>query len=120
MVSARSRSLRYVLYMYATSLEDPSVVIAEPSGLLMGPRGWERVGDVSNVLFANGAVVKDDGTVLLYYAGSDTRMYVAESTIDRLKDYVFNTPSDPGRSVLCVRQRCDLIRKNKEFMKNEK
>ena len=75
--------LRYVLYMYATSLEDPSVVIAEPSGLLMGPRGWERVGDVSNVLFANGAVVKDDGTVLLYYAGSDTRMYVAESTIDR-------------------------------------
>ena len=34
--------------------------------------------------------------------------------------YVFNTPSDPGRSVLCVRQRCDLIRKNKEFMKNEK
>ena len=112
--------LRYVLYMYATSLEDPSVVIAEPSGLLMGPRGWERVGDVSNVLFANGAVVKDDGTVLLYYAGSDTRMYVAESTIDRLKDYVFNTPSDPGRSVLCVRQRCDLIRKNKEFMKNEK
>ena len=64
--------------------------------------------------------MKDDGTVLLYYAGSDTRMYVAESTIDRLKDYVFNTPSDPGRSVLCVRQRCDLIRKNKEFMKNEK
>lgn len=112
--------LRYVLYMYATSLEDPSVVIAEPSGLLMGPRGWERVGDVSNVLFANGAVVKDDGTVLLYYAGSDTRMYVAESTIDRLTDYVFNTPSDPGRSVLCVRQRCDLIRKNKAFMKNEK
>lgn len=109
--------LRYVIYAYATALEDPSRVIAEPSGLLLGPRGGERVGDVSNVLFSNGAIVDDDGRVFLYYASSDTRMHVATTTLEKLEDYVFNTPSDPGRSVLCVRQRTELIRKNLEYMK---
>lgn len=111
--------LRYVIYAYATALDDPSRVIAEPGGLLMGPRGGERVGDVSNVLFSNGAIVKKDGTVLLYYASSDTRVHVAETTIGRLTDYVFHTPSDPGRSVLCVQQRCGMIRHNLEILKRE-
>lgn len=35
-------------------------------------------------------------------------------------DYVFHTPSDPGRSVECVAQRCELIHKNEEFLKQEK
>ncbi len=111
--------LRYVLYMYGTSLEDPSKVTAEPSGLVLGPRGWERVGDVSNVLFSNGAIVKENGEVLLYYAGSDTRVYVASSTIDRLTEYVFNTPEDPGRSVECVAQRCELIKRNLDVLKQQ-
>ncbi|WP_242622613.1 glycoside hydrolase family 130 protein [Lachnoclostridium sp. Marseille-P6806] len=108
--------LRYVIYAYATALEDPSRVIAEPSGLLIGPRGAERVGDVSNVVFSNGAIVKENGEVLLYYASSDTRVHVAVTTLDKLTDYVFETPADPGRSVLCVRQRCELIRRNLEYM----
>lgn len=112
--------LRYVLYAYATDLEDPSKVIAEPGGLLLGPRGPERVGDVSNVLFSNGAIVRDNGDVYLYYASSDTRVHVATTTIPRLVDYVFHTPEDPGRSADCVRQRCELIRKNMEFLKNGK
>lgn len=111
--------LRYVLYAYATSIDEPEKVTAEPGGMLLGPLGWERVGDVSNVVFSNGAIVKEDGEILLYYAGSDTRMYVASTTVERLSDYIFNTPSDPGRSVLCVRQRCDLIDKNLEILKKE-
>lgn len=108
--------LRYVIYAFATDLKDPSKVIAEPSGLLIGPRGEERVGDVSNVVFTNGAIANEKGEVFLYYASSDTRMHVATTTVDRLSDYVFNTPSDPGRSVLCVAQRCDLIRNNLELL----
>lgn len=108
--------LRYVIYAFATSLEDPTKVIAEPSGLLIGPRGEERVGDVSNVVFTNGAIAKDNGEVYIYYASSDTRMHVATTTIDKLIDYVFNTPQDPLRSVECVAQRCDLIRKNLELL----
>ncbi|WP_026492215.1 MULTISPECIES: glycoside hydrolase family 130 protein [unclassified Butyrivibrio] len=111
--------LRYVIYAFATDLNDPSKVIAEPSGLLIGPRGEERVGDVSNVVFTNGAIVNEKGEVFIYYASSDTRMHVATTTVNKLIDYVFNTPEDPGRSVLCVRQRCDLIRKNLEALHQE-
>lgn len=108
--------LRYVIYAFATDLNDPSKVIAEPSGLLIGPRGGERVGDVSNVVFTNGVVANEKGEVFIYYASSDTRMHVATTTIDKLIDYVFNTPKDPLRSVECVAQRCDLIKKNLEFL----
>lgn len=111
--------LRYVIYAFATDLKDPAKVIAEPSGLLIGPRGDERVGDVSNVVFTNGAIANEKGEVFIYYASSDTRMHVASTTIDKLVDYVFNTPSDPGRSVECVAQRCELIRKNEAFLKQE-
>ena len=104
---------------FATDLNDPSKVIAEPSGLLIGPRGEERVGDVSNVVFTNGAIVNENNEVFIYYASSDTRMHVATTTVDKLVDYVFNTPQDPGRSVECVAQRCGLIEKNLEFLAKE-
>lgn len=109
--------MRYVIYAFATDLKDPSKVIAEPSGLLIGPRGEERVGDVSNVVFTNGAVVNEKNEVFIYYASSDTRMHVATTTVEKLVDYVFHTPSDPGRSVECVAQRCGLIEKNLAFLK---
>ena len=111
--------LRYVIYAFATDLKNPSRVIAEPSGFLIAPYGNERVGDVSNVVFTNGAVVNDEGEVFIYYASSDTRMHVATTTVDKLVDYVFNTPEDPLRSVLCVEQRCEMIRKNMEILKLE-
>ena len=112
--------LRYVIYAFATALEDPAKVIAEPSGLLIGPRGPERVGDVSNVVFTNGAIARENGDVYIYYASSDTRMHVTTTTIDKLTDYVFNTPEDPLRSVECVAQRCEFIEKNLELLRHSK
>lgn len=103
--------LRYVIYVFATDLNDPSKLIASPSGLFIAPHGIERVGDVSNVCFTNGCIVKDDN-VYIYYASSDTRLHVASTTIEKLMDYTFNTPEDPHRSADCVKQRCELIRKN--------
>jgi 4-O-beta-D-mannosyl-D-glucose phosphorylase len=108
--------LRYVLYMYMTSLNDPSVLIAEPAGFLMAPEGEERVGDVSNVLFTNGWIADDDGTVFLYYASSDTRMHVATSTVDRLVDYCLNTESDGLRSATSVDRLNSLISRNLEYL----
>lgn len=107
--------LRYVIYAFATSLDDPFKVIAEPGGFLIAPRGEERVGDVSNVVFTNGAVVNENGEVYIYYASSDTRTHVAATTVERLCDYVFNTPADALRSSDCVKQRCELIKKNLEL-----
>lgn len=108
--------LRYVIYLFVTDLKDPTKVIAAPSGYLIAPMGEERVGDVSNVVFTNGAIVKESGEVYIYYASSDTRLHVATTTIERLLDYAFNTPKDPLRSVDCVKQRNELVRKNLELL----
>ena len=104
--------LRYVLYMYMTSLVDPTQVIAEPGGYFMVPQDGEYIGDVMNVVFSNGWIVDPDGKVFIYYASSDTRLHVATSTVDRLVDYCFNTPVDGLRTGLSVRTINDLIDKN--------
>lgn len=111
--------LRYVIYAFATSLERPWEVIAEPSGYLIAPLGQERVGDVSNVVFTNGAIAKENGEVYIYYASSDTRLHAAVTTVEKLMDYVFQTLADPLRSPDCVKQRCELIRNNLEVLKRE-
>jgi 4-O-beta-D-mannosyl-D-glucose phosphorylase len=105
--------LRYVLYMFMTDLNDLSRVTYKPAGYFIAPEGDERVGDVSNVVFGNGWVVDDNGRVLIYYASSDTRMHVAESTIDRLVDYVMNTPADGFTSAASVRSLYKMIDNNK-------
>ena len=109
--------LRYVLYMYMTSLEDPTKLIATPGGAFMVPEGEERIGDVSNVLFTNGWIADEDGTVFIYYASSDTRMHVATSTIDKLVDYCMNTPADGLSSSASVETLKKLIDKNLQIMK---
>jgi len=109
--------LRYVLYLYMTDLENPAKKIASPAGHFMAPEGEERVGDVSNVLFTNGWIADDDGTVYIYYASSDTRMHVAVSTIDKLVDYCMNTPEDGFRSATSVQAINALIDKNQAFIK---
>jgi 4-O-beta-D-mannosyl-D-glucose phosphorylase len=108
--------LRYVLYAFLCDLDDPSRVIARPGGYFMAPEGEERVGDVSNVLFTNGLVKRDDGSVFIYYGSSDTRTHVATTTVERLLDYVLNTPEDPLRTAACVYQRNQLIDRNLELL----
>ncbi len=107
---------RYVLYLFATSLEDPTKIIAMPGGHFLAPYDGERVGDVSNVVFCNGAAVNEKGEVFIYYASSDTRLHVATTTVEKLEDYVFNTPEDPYRALDCVKQRIALIEKNRELL----
>ena len=104
--------LRYVLYMYMTSLEDPTKVIADPAGFLMVPEGVEYIGDVMNVLFTNGWIVDEDGKVFIYYASSDPRMHVATSMVDRLVDYCMNTAPDGMRTGETVRRLNELIDRN--------
>lgn len=108
--------LRYVLYLYMTALDDPTRVIAEPGGYFMAPVGEEYVGDVMNVLFSNGWIADDDGRVLIYYASSDTRMHVAESTVERLVDYCLNTPADGLTTTASVETLKQLIDRNMKVM----
>ena len=104
--------LRYVLYMFMTDLADPSKIIYKPAGYFMAPEESERIGDVSNVLFSNGWIAEQDGTVLIYYASSDTRQHVAVSTLDRLLDYVMNTARDCFRSATSVETLNHIIDNN--------
>ena len=107
--------LRYVLYMFMTSLEDLTKVIYKPAGYFMAPLDEERVGDVSNVLFSNGWIPDDDGAVFIYYASSDTRMHVATTTIEKLIDYIMNTQLDEYNSAASVQKTIGLIQSNKKI-----
>ncbi|MCK9166638.1 MAG: glycosidase [Acholeplasmatales bacterium] len=118
-VRETAAGLRYVLYMFATDLNDLTKVIARPSGHFMAPLGKERVGDVSNVLFVNGWSI-DGNKVFIYYASSDTRMHVATTTIEKLEDYVFNTPTEVYRAHDSTKQRNELINKNKKLLEDNK
>lgn len=104
--------LRYVLYMFLTDLQQPDKIIAQPGGYFLAPQDEERIGDVSNVVFSNGWIADDDGTVFIYYASSDTRMHVAVSTVERLLDYCLNTPSDGLRTGKSVKNIIKLIQGN--------
>lgn len=107
---------RYVLYAFMTDLAEPWKVIAAPGGHLIAPLFEERVGDVSNVVFSNGMVLRKNGELLIYYASSDTRLHVARTDVERMMDYCFNTPSDGLRSFVCVQQRLELIRRNRAYL----
>lgn len=116
-VRGTAAGLRYVLYMFLCDLDEPWRVTHEPAGYFLAPEGEERVGDVSNVVFGNGWVAREDGTVLIYYGSSDTRTHVATSDVDRLLDYVTNTPPDGLRSAESVRTRSAMIAHNLEIMR---
>lgn len=108
--------LRYTLYMFMTDLNDIAKVIHHPAGYFMAPEHEERIGDVSNVLFANGWIADDDGTVYIYYASSDTRMHVAVSSIERLVDYVVNSPEDTFTSAGSVQTIIRQVENNSKFI----
>lgn len=108
--------LRYTLYMFMTDLNDLAKVTHKPGGYFLAPEGIERIGDVSNVAFCNGWIKDEDGSVFIYYASSDTRMHVATTTIDKLLDYVMNTPADGLRSAASVNTINSIINKNKSLL----
>jgi len=112
--------LRYVLYMFMTDLHDLTKVTHKPGGYLIAPEGDERFGDVPNVVFCNGWILDDDGTVYIYYASADTRMHVATSTLSKLVDYVINTPADGYRSAASVDTIISIVEKNKAILSKEK
>jgi len=111
--------LRYVLYIFMTDLYDLTKVIHKPGGYFIAPEGDERFGDVPNVVFSNGWILDDDGTVFIYYGSADTRMHVATSTLSKLLDYAMNTPADGFRSITSVNTICSIIEANESIQKPE-
>ncbi len=119
-VRKTAAGLRYVLYLFLCDLEEPWKVIRSPCRHFIAPLGKERVGDVSNVVFCNGWIEKENGTVLIYYASSDTRTHVAETSKEKLIDYIMNTPEDAENSFDCVQQRIKMIKRNLTILDNNR
>lgn len=115
-VRGHACGLRYVLYVFMTSLEDPSKVIYSPAGHFLCALGDERLGDTTCNVFSNGAVLRSNGDILVYYGASDTRLCVVRTSLERMVDYCQNTPADGFRSAECVRQRVALIERNRRYI----
>lgn len=118
-VRGTAAGLRYVIYAFLSDLNEPWRVTHSPGGYLIAPQGEERTGDVSNVTFCNGMVARGNGELLIYYASSDTRTHVVRTTIEKMLDYVANTPPDPLRTAASVQQRRELIARNLEYIQSQ-
>ena len=105
--------LRYVLYCFLTDLKEPDKLLKVPSGYFLAADDGERIGDLVNIAFCNGVVARANGEVFIYYAACDTTLHVASTTLDRLLDYVLNTPADPLTTAACVQQRRGLWQANR-------
>jgi len=111
-VRGTAAGLRYVLYAFLCDLQHPDQIKQCPGGYFLAPEGEERLGDVSNVVFCNGVICKEDGSIYIYYGSSDTRIHVATTSVEKMLDYLSNTPQDGLRSAISVQQRMQLIRRN--------
>ncbi len=79
---AVDRYMVYRLGFFFADLDDPSKIIyRHPEPILEPEKEFETQGDVANVVFTCGAVLKD-GTVYVYYGGADTVICVATAEID--------------------------------------
>lgn len=115
-VRATAAGLRYVLYAFLCDLKEPWRITGQPGGYLMAPISCERNGDVPNVLFCNGVVADEKGAIYIYYASGDTRMHVAATTVEKMLDYIANTPEDGYYSNRCLKQRCNIIDRNIQYL----
>ena len=78
----------YYLGAMLLDREDPSKVIAAPEEfILAAEKSYECVGQTPNVVFTGGAVEMPDGTLNVYYGAADTRMCVAQTTVDKLVEF---------------------------------
>jgi len=70
-------------------LGDPSKVLSRiPWPILEAELPFEKEGIVRNVVFPCGAVLKDDGTLYIYYGGADTVVCVATIKFSSLVNYL--------------------------------
>lgn len=75
----------YYLGVLLLDLVDPSKILsAPPEFILASEKEYECFGQTPNVVFTCGAVETDDGQLNIYYGAADTRMCVAQTTIQEL------------------------------------
>jgi len=88
----------YRLGLALLDRDDPTKVLARGNEWILGPEApYERQGDVPDVVFPCGWVLRDDGETLhLYYGGADSVVCVAEARLSELLNYLETHPCADG------------------------
>jgi predicted GH43/DUF377 family glycosyl hydrolase len=75
-------------------LNSPWKVLRRGDEWVLGPSApYERIGDVSDVVFPNGAIVKKEtDQIHLYYGAADSTIAVATAKMSDCMDYIMSCP----------------------------
>ena len=83
----------YRLGLALLDLEKPAKVIRRTDEWIFGPKAhYEREGDVDDVVFPCGWIIKD-GRVLIYYGAADSRLCLATADLDEVVEHVLKCPA---------------------------
>ncbi len=93
-VRVTSAGAIYRVGLALLDLEAPWRVLRRGDEWVLGPRApYERIGDVSDVVFPTGAVVhKETDQINLYYGAADTAVAVATANLSECIDYIMSCP----------------------------
>jgi len=76
---------RYALGAMLSELDHPERVISRSTKPILQPEmEYERAGVYGNVVFANGMLADDDGTLTIYYGAADTICAAAVTSVDEM------------------------------------
>jgi len=82
----------YRIGMALLDINNPCKVLRRAEEWVLGPEeDYERIGDVSDVTFVTGAVVKEN-KLYAYYGAADDKVAVATADIDRIREYILASP----------------------------
>jgi len=88
----------YRLGLALLDRDDPSKVLARGNEWIFGPQSpYEQSGDVSDVVFPCGWILRDDGDTLhLYYGAADSVVCVATASLAQLMSHLEVHPFATG------------------------
>ena len=79
------------LYRIGAAIVDknrPENIIGRSNAPILSPREeYERIGDTPNIVFASGAIIKEDNTLILYYGAADSCICMGTSSIESIKKH---------------------------------
>jgi|SRR5687767_12822978 predicted GH43/DUF377 family glycosyl hydrolase len=95
-VRATASGAIYRLGLALLDRDEPTRVLARGNEWVFGPQAtYERQGDVSDVVFPCGWILRDDGDTLdLYYGGADSVICLATASLAELLDHLGSHASE--------------------------